>query len=458
MRIIAPIAITDSMVISSNIVEDDYSEFSMGTTYAPGDIVMDSTGLEILLLNVAPATEWAPGDLITGQTSGKTCRAVLKITSLAYYIRERTGAFILGEIIGVTGTPAKLADQGATYPVVTESTDKIHRIYEAIDNDGVEVMTLDVAPATPWIDGRTVTGQSSKVTCEVITRLTGITYLVRERSGDFTDGEVIGVTGVAAEQAAGYPSFSVATNEARYPAIDLLRSTPAFWKELTATGKWKPFDGKVGSQAARDGSITYSLKPGLIDSAAFNNMDATGISLTMTDPIEGIVYTKSVDLISKSGIVDAYTYCFNPIIKKSDHAEFNIPPYMAATMDITITYTGGTAKVGEIVLGMSRDLGATLYKPSAGINDFSQKSADDAGNYNIVQGVYSKTNEHQLKIPNISVDEVYRLLASYRATPLVWVGMEEYATWIAYGFFSSFKIELSDDFYSYCSLEIEGLT
>lgn len=117
-----------------DVPENDYTEFAMGTTYATGDTVLVATGVELLTLDVAPATPWAVGDLITGQTSAKTARVVLKLTDLTYQIRERSGAFTLGEIIGVTGTPAKLADQGAAHPTVTATTDRVHQIYESLQN------------------------------------------------------------------------------------------------------------------------------------------------------------------------------------------------------------------------------------------------------------------------------------------------------------------------------------
>lgn len=74
---------------------------------------------ELLTLDVAPATTWAVGDTITGQTSTKTCIVVTVITTKTYIVKSRSGSFTLGEIVGVTGTAAKLADQGAAYPTFT---------------------------------------------------------------------------------------------------------------------------------------------------------------------------------------------------------------------------------------------------------------------------------------------------------------------------------------------------
>jgi hypothetical protein len=71
---------------------------------------------ETITLSLAPASDWVGGDTITGQTSGATAVVVAKVSSLVYKIKQHFGTFSLGEIVGVTGTPAKLAQQGGANP------------------------------------------------------------------------------------------------------------------------------------------------------------------------------------------------------------------------------------------------------------------------------------------------------------------------------------------------------
>lgn len=71
---------------------------------------------ELLTLDVAPGgAGWSAGDTITGQSSTKTCKIVEVLTATTYTIRDRSGAFTLGEIL-TNGVAA--ADQGAAYPTV----------------------------------------------------------------------------------------------------------------------------------------------------------------------------------------------------------------------------------------------------------------------------------------------------------------------------------------------------
>ena len=337
----------------------------------------------------------------------------------------------------------------------------LHTVYESLPSSGIELLTLDVAPAVPWLPDWTLTGQTSLQTCVVCQYLTSLTYLVRARSGVFTLGEVIGVTGTAvllADQGGANPTFASAANKARTPSVDVALATPLWWKEVSGTNRWKVFDSSVGSQSSQAASMTFVIAPGKINAIAFLNLEATSISLVQTDPGDGVAFTATYDLVSSAAIIDGYSYCFEPFIFLTSLVVFDLPPYELATISITITNVGGVAKCGGIVMGLSTFLGTTLYGPSIGITDYSQKTTDDYGNYSITEGAFSRRGSYALKVPNTSINEVERILSLYRATPLVWVGIDEIAATITYGTFKSFDIVISGPSYSDCSLDIEGLT
>ncbi|MBW2675035.1 MAG: hypothetical protein JRD89_16755 [Deltaproteobacteria bacterium] len=466
MKIIIPTTITDAMFVSSDVAEDDYDEFSMATSYSPGDIIMDTTGVEILTLDVAPAVDWAPGDLLTGQTSAETCRTVAKLTDLTYQVRERTGDFTLDEIIGVTGDGDKLADQGAAHPTITEAANKIHEIYEALTAGAVELLTLDVAPATAWVAGRTITGQTSGETCTIVAKLTDLTYQIINRSGAFTLDEVIGVTGISAEladQGAAHPTVATASNTANYPATDLERDTPLWWSKVSPTNRWKAFDLKVGTQVSQADLISFSLTPGMSEGIAFLNLEASSITMTMTDPVEGEVYNETVNLVMTDSrgislIYDWYSYFFGTAPTTTDVVKLDLLPYPSATIAIAISNPGLTAKVGAIVVGMLGDLGDTGYGTKLSINDYSSKTADSDGNFSITERAFAKRMTVPLELDNFDRDEMIRVLAQYRATPLVWVNSEDYASEIVFGFYKRFSVVVKYKAYSTCEIEIEGLT
>ena len=111
-----PISLSELKValgIDSGTVASDMTPY---TSLPSGSYPID---YELLTLDVAPATAWAVGDIITGQTSAKTCIIVTVLTTKTFIIKSRSGAYTLGEVVGVTGTAGKLADQGAANPTFT---------------------------------------------------------------------------------------------------------------------------------------------------------------------------------------------------------------------------------------------------------------------------------------------------------------------------------------------------
>lgn len=235
-------------------------------------------------------------------------------------------------------------------------------------------------------------------------------------------------------------------------------TSPTWWLKVSATNRWKAFDIKVADQVSRATSINYVLAPGIIDAMALLNIDATSVQVTITDPTDGVVSDQTIDLTSAENVIDGYTYCFEPIIRRTDLALFDLPPYATASVSITVTYTGGTAKLGELIVGRASRLGYTEYSPSVGIVDYSRKEVDTFGNYIVVQRAFSKRVSCNLFLDNGYVDEVVRQLSLYRATPLVWVAADDYTSLIVYGYYRSFDVVIPYPTQSTCSLEIEGLT
>jgi len=228
--------------------------------------------------------------------------------------------------------------------------------------------------------------------------------------------------------------------------------------KISATNRWKAFDAKVADQVSRTTDINYVLTPGAIDAISLLNIDGTSVQITMTDPTDGVVYNQTIGLTSTENVIDGYTYCFEPILMRTELALFDLPPYPSALVSITITNTGGTAKLGELIVGRASRLGYTEYSPSIGIVDYSRKEVDTFGNYIVVQRAFSKRLSCDLFLDNAYVDFVARQLSLYRATPLVWIAADDFSSLIVYGYYRSFDVVIPYPTMSTCSLEIEGLT
>jgi hypothetical protein len=236
-------------------------------------------------------------------------------------------------------------------------------------------------------------------------------------------------------------------------------ASDTWWLKRGNTNRWKMFDQSVQSQTENADSIEVEIIAyGIASGLALLNVSAATANITVTDAIDGEVYNEDYNMTSDSGIQDWYAYFFEPIVRLSDLALTDLPSYAGATVSVTLTDTGNTAKCGALILGQFRELGDTQYGMSLGITDYSVKQQDDFGNYTILERAYRRRAELTLWVQNGFVDQLHTTLASFRAEPTVYIGADEFGASIIYGFYKDFDINVSFPTHSICNLQLEGLT
>ena len=250
----------------------------------------------------------------------------------------------------------------------------------------------------------------------------------------------------------------ISPNTGAQPDLNSWGTAPV-WLDEGYTNRWRMFDPATGSQTTANESISVSLHAGVVvDSLAILDVNATSIHIEMTDPVEGLVYSETLDMVNKTNVIDGFTYFFAPII--TDHAAciLCMPPYLNATVSITVANTGGVAAIGTLVIGSQKDLGFTQYNPTISITDYSTKTTDVFGNTSVVKRSYAKRMTCETMLNNTDVDDLQLALAEYRSTPVVWIGADSrFASMIIYGFYKSFTITIPYPDEATCSIEVEGL-
>lgn len=235
-------------------------------------------------------------------------------------------------------------------------------------------------------------------------------------------------------------------------------TSPTWWLDLGATNRWRMFDSRINAVTSQTGNIEVSLQVAdRINALALLNLSATSVQVEMTDAVDGLVYDRTFSTISDSGITDWYAWFFEPIAPITELVVTDLPNYYGATITVTITAASGSASIGELIVGSYRELGDTQYGVQLGIQDYSIKSIDAWGEYSIVERAYRKTASFEIWLPNGGIGEVQRLLAEYRATPVLYIGSDEYSSTAILGFYKDFTINITYPTVSVCSLTVEGL-
>jgi hypothetical protein len=230
-----------------------------------------------------------------------------------------------------------------------------------------------------------------------------------------------------------------------------------WWVEVSSTNRWKMFNAIVQEQTVQASEINTVLQSStVVNSVALINLDATTVQITVTDSVEGLVYDETYTMTSYSGIQDWYAYFFEPIIRDTQLAITDLPPYANADIGVTIS-SSGDAKCGALVIGQFAVLGLSQHGVSLSIVDYSTKTTDADGNVTIIDGAYSDKMEVDVVLDTAQIGQVKRTLTSLRTNPSVWVAQDNQSDLVIYGYYREFDIILSNPTISVCSLQIEGL-
>lgn len=233
-------------------------------------------------------------------------------------------------------------------------------------------------------------------------------------------------------------------------------TNPAKWQDIGATNRWRMFDEIVGTLTTNPGTVTMTIKPGeVVNSLALFNVQGESVTVTMTDPAEGVVYTKTFSMID-AAVDNWYDWFFADIDTVTSAVVLDMPAYGTANITVTVT-SSGTAGVGALVVGKATLIGDSVYGASVGIDDYSRKERDTFGNIVVTPRAFSDTGDFQIVVDTDRVAKIKRLLTDIRAKPVVWIGEASYEATIIYGFFKSFDLIYSGPNVSDCQLSIEGL-
>jgi hypothetical protein len=234
--------------------------------------------------------------------------------------------------------------------------------------------------------------------------------------------------------------------------------TPPSWQDIGAINRFKMFDQVVNTQTTRTSLIDVSVLPGtIINALAMFDLDGVTTTITMTDPVEGVVFNETKSLQDNTIIIDWYSYFFESITTVSDVVFLGLPAYGGATTRIQVDAGASTAAIGEVVIGKQRNLGVTNFGTSVSILDYSRKETDEFGNTVVETRPFSKRADFDVTVETGSVAAVQKALADIRTTPTVFIGDEDRAETIVYGFYRGFNIVISTPSISDCSIEVEGL-
>ena len=439
-----PYLYADTHLVSSTVTESDYTAYSRTAAYIVGDRrqVVSPSGTVTFTIATPTVMTWTQSQLpnntpIKFTTTG-ALPAGLAVGTIYYVRRLSDSTYNIatkpdGQGLNTSGTQSGTHTGNATR----------HDVYEALLPSAV--VTASIASTTMTVSAVT--------------------------TGAIAIGQILSGTGVTADTTVtafltgtgGTGTYTVSATQT-VSSITITGTAPvtntAYWERYGSTNRWSMHDSSSSSQTANTNSIinVYQAK-GYCDSVGLLNIDAISVNITVNDDIDGVIYNTTTSTADNSGIIDAFHYCFDPIIRKNDLYIKDLPLYADPQITVTITaVTDSTALCGTCYLGKRYDAGPTGYGVSLGIRDYSIVREDQFGNRGFTEGSYSRKANWILKVDNRSINALHNILAGFRATPVLYVGSSDYGPSLIFGKFNDFNIEIPHSAFSLCSIELESLT
>ena len=236
-------------------------------------------------------------------------------------------------------------------------------------------------------------------------------------------------------------------------------SSPLDWLDLGPTNRWRAFDSKIGTVTSATGSMTMVLKCGVMTGLALLGVRARSATVSVFDPLEGVVYSKTYDLQDNSQVTDWHAYFFAPIRYRSVAVVDDLPSYLNGVVTVTLEAAAGVeVRLGALVGGwLYRYAPAVKYGATVGLKDFTRKSRDDFGNWEVKAGDNSARGNFEADVDSGLTDSLQDLLATLTSVPAVYVGTRLYACTVIYGFYVSSDIVINRPTTTTLSIQIEGL-
>lgn len=242
------------------------------------------------------------------------------------------------------------------------------------------------------------------------------------------------------------------------PSVGAAKAVPT-WVKLGASNRWRMFDGSVGSQSVRNGTVQVELTPGVvINSLALLNLSGSTATVELFDGSDSVFFREYT--LVDAGVTNWYDYFFAPIGTVRDIVVTDMPAYGDGVLQVTVDAGAEDAAVGELVVGTLLQIGCTQYGASVGTTSFSRKERDSFGNWVIVKRSNSKRGSWNFTFPTAQLASLNRTFADLDAVPVVWIGSPHpnYEGTIIYGFYRDYDLSYTDPRTSSGNVTIEGIT
>lgn len=251
-------------------------------------------------------------------------------------------------------------------------------------------------------------------------------------------------------------------------------STDLYWLDEGVVMPHKAFDirnldgvirGSISDKSENATTLTYEITPGTtFDCIGFFGVEGGSVQVQVIDNGESVVFDETQQVLSDQFVYDYPTYIKQgtPYQMRSEIVFDDLPGLVTDnTIQITITNTGDTARVGQIIIGETIEIGRTSGTGSGvGQEDYSSKSRNQFGQLLYTEGAYTKLNKYLVAVNTDEVARLSLLFGSLRGVPAIYMidaDTDQLGT-TSLGVFNDWDLSHEAAGVSWFTVEVEGFT
>lgn len=247
------------------------------------------------------------------------------------------------------------------------------------------------------------------------------------------------------------------------PGAETLTSeNPAKWLDLGYENKWRMFYKRtgntwyLGTHTENPESIDITITPGVrINSIGIVGVQAATLTVQMI--VDGeVVYEKEQSMSVKAG-GSWYRYYFGEFQTRQNFASFDLPAFGNAQIRIIASAPLGTARIGMMVMGMSRSIGWARWGTQDGFDSYSTVREDEFGNQTIIQRGTRDYVAFDVAAYRSDESVIKRTLNGLNNTAALYIGSDDVDSTIIIGRFERLQRVLSNVALVEYSLEVRSL-
>lgn len=255
-----------------------------------------------------------------------------------------------------------------------------------------------------------------------------------------------------------------AGNTGNNPLLDIQNdpdNLPIWWVEISATNRWKAFDGLRNNVVTGSAPMTYVITPDIVtDALSILNIDAQSIDVVVTfDSVE--VYNESTLLVTR-GVSNWYEFFFNPFEQKRNIYVDGLPPLIGAEISVTLNRDVGDVSLGVLAVGTSTFIGKAVYGALSDIRSFSRTEPNDFGVTSLVRRTPKVQTRQRVVADKSMTTFLFELREELESVPSVWSTVDEqssdfYNAYILSGIYERFVINAENPAQTTLELELREI-